>query len=146
MIDRFEKRALVVALTLVLTFFAFLVYAAKGLGTDLPTCLPEAKPFTQGELIQLGEKRYQLNAVAKMWNFEPNEIKIPAGSTVDIYVVSADVMHGFYVPNTLINLMAIPKVVNYTRVKFDKPGTYEILCHEYCGVFHQNMAGKIIVE
>lgn len=144
--DKFEKRTIAVALSVVLSFFVLLVYAAKGLGTDLPTCLPDAKPFTQGELITLGDGRYQLNIVSKMWSFEPAEVRVPAGSTIDIYLVSTDVVHGFHVNRTLVNLMAIPNVVNYARVKFDKPGTYEIFCHEYCGTGHQNMAGKIVVE
>jgi cytochrome c oxidase subunit 2 len=31
-------------------------------------------------------------------------------------------------------------------VTFDKPGEYLFICHEYCGLAHQTMAGKVIVE
>ncbi|MEN3000664.1 MAG: cytochrome c oxidase subunit II [Armatimonadota bacterium] len=144
--DRFERQMIGMALTLLLVFFILIVYAAKGLGADLPTCLPEAQPFEKGELIQLGEKRYQLNLLTRMWNFEPAEIRIPAGSTVDIYVTSRDVVHGVHVERTLVNLMGIPGVVSYRRVRFDRPGEYMMVCHEYCGVAHHAMAGKIIVE
>ncbi|MEO0248297.1 MAG: cytochrome c oxidase subunit II [candidate division WOR-3 bacterium] len=144
--DLFEKRILIMSLTLLLFFFILVVYAATGLGADVPTCLPEAQPPEKGELIQLGDKRYQLNLVARMWTFEPNEIRIPAGSTVDIYVTSRDVVHGFHVERTLVNLMAIPGVVSYRRVTFDRPGEYLFVCHEFCGIAHHTMAGKIIVE
>ncbi|WP_281004375.1 hypothetical protein [Marinithermus hydrothermalis] len=30
--------------------------------------------------------------------------------------------------------------------RFDRPGVYRIICTEYCGIGHQNMLGKIIVE
>jgi cytochrome c oxidase subunit 2 len=144
--ERYERQIIGIALTLLLFFFALILYAAKGLGAEVPTCLPEAQPFEKGELIQLGDKRYQLNMVARMWNFDPVEIRIPAGSTVDIYVTSRDVVHGFHIERTLVNLMAIPGVVSYRRVQFDQPGEYQIICHEYCGVAHHNMAGKLIVE
>jgi cytochrome c oxidase subunit 2 len=36
--------------------------------------------------------------------------------------------------------MAVPGVVNYARVKFDKPHVYQLLCHEFCGTGHDRMA------
>jgi cytochrome c oxidase subunit 2 len=36
-------------------------------------------------------------------------------------------------------------VVNYARVRFDQLGTHQLLCHEYCGTGHEQMAGKIRV-
>jgi hypothetical protein len=39
--DRFEKRAMALALSLVMMFFGLVVYAAKGLQADLPTCSAE---------------------------------------------------------------------------------------------------------
>ena len=31
-------------------------------------------------------------------------------------------------------------------VTFDRPGQYAIACHEYCGVFHHEMVGTLIVK
>ena len=44
-----------------------------------------------------------------------------------------DVTHGLILLGTDLNLMAVPGVVNYSRVKFDRPHDYQLLCHEYCG-------------
>ena len=41
--------------------------------------------------------------------------------------------------------MAVPGVVNYARVKFDKPRDYQLLCHEYCGTGHDRMAANLRV-
>jgi cytochrome c oxidase subunit 2 len=41
--------------------------------------------------------------------------------------------------------MAVPGVVNYARVKFDKPRVYQLLCHEFCGIGHDRMAAKLHV-
>jgi cytochrome c oxidase subunit 2 len=147
--DRFEKRAMALALFLVLMFFGLVVYAAKGLQADLPTCLPNARLFERGRMVEIGPNRYQVDVVAYMWGFDMgtvNQIKLPRGAVVDFYVTSRDVMHGYHIDKTLVNLMAIPGAVTYSRVKFDRAGEYQIICHEYCGLGHQNMAGKVIVE
>ncbi|MCS7273656.1 MAG: cytochrome c oxidase subunit II [Fimbriimonadales bacterium] len=151
--DLFEKRAFAMALSLLLVFLGLIVYAAKGLQTDLPTCLPPetARQFRKdvGSVVEIGPNRYQVNVVAFMWGFNMgtvNELRVPRGAVVDFYVTSRDVMHGYHIERTPVNLMAIPGAVTYARHKFDEPGEYMIICHEYCGLGHQNMAGKIIVE
>jgi cytochrome c oxidase subunit 2 len=41
--------------------------------------------------------------------------------------------------------MAVPGVVNFARVKFDKPRVYQLLCHEFCGTGHDQMAAELHV-
>ena len=69
----------------------------------------------------------------------------PPGSTADIYLSTADVTHGMQIVGTNVNLMAVPGAVNYARVKFDKAGDYLVVCNEYCGIQHHNMAARIHV-
>ena len=85
-------------------------------------------------------------AVAQMWQFLPAEIYIPVGSEVDFYLTSKDVVHGFNIAEKNVNMMAIYGNLNKTTVRFDKPGVYNIVCHEYCGVGHQNMRAQVIVN
>jgi cytochrome c oxidase subunit 2 len=144
--DRAERGAFITAVAFMGVFFALIVYAAKGLNIDVPTCITDVKPFTQGQVIQHAPDRYEIHYLAKMWYFEPTDVELPVGSTVDIYLTSGDVIHGFHINGTDVNLMAIPGTVAYARVKFDKPGVYHIVCHEYCGIGHQDMATKIIVK
>ena len=138
-----EKWILAVAAIFVLTLFGLVTLAVRFIGVGLPTCVTDVQPFTTGEIIQQTPKHYEIHYVARMWSFAPAEITIPVGSTADIYLSSADVTHGMYIGGTNVNLMAVPGTVNFARVKFDKPGDYDILCHEYCGVGHHNMATKI---
>jgi len=84
--------------------------------------------------------------VARMWAFDPPEVRVPPGAEVDLYLSALDVTHGVYIEKTNVNLMAVPGAVNAARVRFDKEGEYSVICHEYCGVAHQNMMGKIIVS
>jgi cytochrome c oxidase subunit 2 len=141
-----EKKIIVAATVFVLTLSAVIALSVKLYSIDVPTCLTDVKPFTEGTLIQHGPNRYEVQYVAKMWKFEPAEISITPGSTVDIYVAAPDVTHGMQIVGTNVNLMAVPGVVNYARAKFPTPGDYLIVCNEYCGISHQNMAGVIHVR
>ena len=102
--------------------------------------------FPEPALVQRGPGRYDVYMRAQIWAFVPSEIKIPAGSTVTFHVTSVDVLHGFLIERTNINLMALPGRVTKTAARFDTPGEYRFFCHEYCGLGHQIMWGKVIVE
>ncbi len=74
------------------------------------------------------------------------EIRVPAGSTVHFWATSKDLVHGLFVPRHNVNVMLLPGQIAHAQARFDTPGEYPIICHEYCGVAHHTMAGKIIVE
>jgi len=143
--DRHERIALGAAGAVMVAFFVALVYAAGGLGIGLPTCVTDVAPFTAGQVIDKGDHHYEVHVVARMWGFDPPEIHLPTGADVDLYLSAADVTHGLYIEHTNVNLMAVPGSVNAARVRFDTPGTYAMICHEYCGAGHQAMAGAIVV-
>ena len=124
----------------------FSILYARGKNNDLPECLPFDKTYTEAKVTKLDDKTYQVYAVAQMWQFEPAQIQVPAGSEVDFFLTSKDVVHGFNIAEKNVNLMAVYGNINKTTVKFDKPGVYKITCHEYCGVGHQNMQGEVIVN
>ncbi|MGA8368168.1 MAG: c-type cytochrome [Candidatus Acidiferrales bacterium] len=125
---------------------ALIAYATWGLGINVPTCVPEAKAFDHGSITKHGNKNYEIHFLAKMWAFEPSRVRVPVGSTLDVYVTSKDVTHGFQIAGTDVNMMAEPAVITYARVHFEKPGAYAFICHEYCGAGHQNMSGMIEVS
>jgi cytochrome c oxidase subunit 2 len=140
-----EKRIIWVALAFVMVLLALCAMAINLFHVGLPTCLNDIKPFQKGELIAHSPTHYELHYVARMWKFEPEDITLPAGSTVDIYLSAADVTHGLIILGTNLNLMAVPGVVNYARVKFDKPRSYQLLCHGFCGTGHDQMAAELHV-
>ena len=144
-LDRFEKRVLLITGVL-LSLFIFSMLYGRTKYNDLPECLPYDKAYTEPKITKLDEKTYQVFSVASMWQFQPAEIYIPVGSEVDFYLTSKDVVHGFNIAQKNINMMAVHGAINKTTVKFDKPGVYDIVCHEYCGVGHQNMQAEVIVN
>ena len=140
-----EKRILTAASVFVLTLAGVIALTVRLFGIGLPTCLTDVRPFREGKVLEQGPKRYEVHYVARMWRFEPTEISVVPGSTVDFYLSTADVTHGMQIVGTNVNLMAVPGAVNYARVKFDRAGDYMVVCNEYCGVSHHNMAGRIHV-
>ena len=144
-IDKSEKKVLLVTGS-VLSLFIFSILYARGRNNDLPECLPFNKTYLEPKVTQLDKETYQVYAVAQMWQFQPSQIVVPVGSEVDFFVTSKDVVHGFNIPEKNVNMMAIYGNINKTTVKFEKPGIYKIICHEYCGIGHQGMQAEVIVN
>ena len=140
-----ERRIIAAAAIFVALITATIGLTVRLLGITVPTCLPDAKPFARGEVIERGANRYEIHMVAKMWTFDPQEITLPTGAVADIFLSTPDVTHGMLITGTNVNLMAVPGAVNYARVSFQREGDYQVLCNEYCGVAHHNMAGVIHV-
>lgn len=144
-IDKFEKRVLLMTGAFVAVLIFSMLYA-RSRYNDLPECIPFNKAYTEPKVTKLDDKTYQVYAVAQMWQFQPSQIYIPVGSDVDFYVTSKDVVHGVFISEKNVNLMAVYGNTNKQTIKFDKPGVYKITCHEYCGVGHQNMQAEVIVN
>lgn len=145
-IDKAEKKVLMITGCLLGLFVFSILYAKEKYTSDVPECLPYDKAYTEPKVVQLDDNTYQVFAVAQMWSFQPSEIYIPVGSEVDFFLSSKDVVHGFNIAEKNVNMMAVYGNINKTTVKFDKPGVYDIVCHEYCGTGHQNMKAQVIVN
>src|SRR5580765_5902954 len=117
-----ERRIIIISVFFVLALFGLAALAVNLYHVGLPTCLNDIKPFQKGELITHSPTHYELHYVARMWKFEPEDVMVPAGSTIDMYVSTLDVTHGLILLGTNLNLMVVPGVVNYARVHFDRPG------------------------
>jgi cytochrome c oxidase subunit 2 len=111
-----------------------------------PTRVAESPLFKEPGVIQIAPGQYEVRMTAQIWAFAPNEIRVPAGSTVHFWATSKDVVHGLLIPRHNINVMVLPGQIAHAQARFDTPGEYPIICHEYCGIAHHTMAGKIIVE
>jgi len=81
------------------------------------------------------------------WSIRPDTV--PAGKLVEIQVTGADVNHGFGIYDASDRLVtqaqAMPGYTNVIRYTFPAPGTYRILCLEYCGLGHHTMASQLVV-
>jgi cytochrome c oxidase subunit 2 len=75
-----------------------------------------------------------------------NEIHIPAGEPVTVELVSADVIHSFWVPRLHGKVDLLPGRANRITLEADAPGTYAGACAEFCGLQHAHMQFRVIAE
>ena len=75
-----------------------------------------------------------------------NEIHIPVGERVEVLLVSADVIHSFWVPRLAGKVDMIPGHTNRLVLQADAPGIYRGQCAEYCGGPHALMAFYVIAQ
>lgn len=76
------------------------------------------------------------------------DLVLKAGHTYRIWMSSVDALHGFSLVGhgENLNLEVAPEHAYGATFTPDKPGTYLIVCNEFCGLGHQGMKGHIIVE
>lgn len=131
---------------IIVTAFGAGIHVPGEEGRVDPTKLAATAPFDRPGLVEVGPGRYEVRMVAGIWSFAPNEIRVPAGSTVTFVATSRDVVHGLFIPRANVNVMLLPGQVSRVTARFTRPGEYPFLCHEYCGIAHHTMWGKVVVE
>lgn len=84
------------------------------------------------------------------FGFDGLPVVLEAGREYLVHLGSYDVQHGFSVrdQNDLLqqfNLQMLPGYVWVVPMTFDDPGTYRVVCNEFCGLGHSGMQGKFVV-
>ena len=74
-----------------------------------------------------------------------NELRLPAGRTVELLLTAGDVLHSFWVPGLAGKMDMIPGRTNRLVVRAEEPGVYRGQCTEFCGLGHAVMAFDVIV-
>jgi cytochrome c oxidase subunit 2 len=153
-VDLYEKIWMWIGAGIVVLFLASILVPAVTLAihppshieTVDPTTLSDNPEFAAGGVTTRPDGRVVVSVTASTFSFSPDPIEVPANQPVTFRVTSGDVIHGFEVIGTNANAMAIPGYVSQFTITFPKSGEYTIACHEYCGVFHHAMVGKLIVK
>jgi cytochrome c oxidase subunit 2 len=130
-------------------FYVVLDYGLVTQGTSFfrqPSAVVDDPAFREGKVVQTGPNHYDVHMVGHAWAWSPGVIHVKAGAQVTFYVTSTDVLHGFEVQGTTINVTAMPGAVSKVEYRFDRAGTYYVICNEYCGIEHHSMIGRIIVD
>ncbi|MEN1969391.1 cytochrome c oxidase subunit II [Lentibacillus sp. N15] len=154
---KYEKIWLLSGTATLLIFLVIIGISAFYLGNQPPSCavtldpekVDEQAPFDNPGLKQLGDNEYELTIVASAFNYDVgnNEklVQIPKGATVHFNATTKDVVHGFELVGTNVNMMLEPGYISTYTNTFDKPGKYTLLCNEYCGTGHHYMTATIEV-
>lgn len=91
-----------------------------------------------------------VNALGYQWYWELSQETVKRGQPVEFRVTATDVTHGFAIYDADLNLVtqtqAMPGYINTLHHTFDRPGTYKVLCLEYCGLSHHGMIAELTVS
>ena len=98
------------------------------ISTSNPIGLDPSDPNAKDDLVVLGE------------------LHVPVDRNVIVDVSSKDVIHNFGLPNLRIAQDAIPGQTIPMWFKPIKPGSYEIVCGQLCGLGHYAMKGTLVVD
>ncbi len=157
-VHRYEKIWIWGSILLIVGYIATIVYGGIGAGISMvndrggtiepPDSPLQSERFRQPGTYKTDEGTYRTYVLSQQFAFRPGTgraIKVPAGKPVTFYLTSKDVIHGFQIVGTNVNVMAIPGQLARFTVQFDEKKTYGLICHEYCGAGHHLMEGRVEV-
>jgi cytochrome c oxidase subunit 2 len=153
--QRTEHRWAALATAIVTTLVVIAVFAGVHQMTLPQSRIEIADPGTlhlKGEFIEsnLGSALQPdgsviVRAIGQQFSFTPQCILVPADTPITLRVTSADVVHGFLITGTSINLMLVPGYISSIPARFSTLGERHMPCHEFCGLGHEGMWGRIKV-
>ncbi|MEN1967303.1 cytochrome C oxidase subunit II [Lentibacillus sp. N15] len=124
-------------MTLVVFMLVITIYTLRELPYDIPVYGAEKEAIV-------------VDVEAMQFAFQMSETEFTVGEPVEFHVTSRDVNHGFGIYDEDMTLIAqtqaMPDYTNNVYITFDKPGTYQVLCLEYCGLAHHAMIQKFEVK
>ncbi len=86
-----------------------------------------------------------IEIAAERFSFNPSEIRVKAGTPLEIRLTSEDTMHGFHILGTDIDLELPKRGRGVASVTFQPAaGRYTFECSRLCGAGHAFMRGVII--
>ena len=152
-VERYERYWMWAATGMLILFTGAIVATAVAGSAHPPSHTETVDPESltiSGEFaspgVVIGPTGVTVSMRAEFYVFQPTVVRVPAGRPVRFRITSADVIHGFQVVGTNLNLTVAPGYVSEATTRFDTPGEYLVVCNEYCGLAHHLMQGKIIVE
>jgi len=96
----------------------------------------------------------EIQVTARQWLYQftypdgrtaVNEVRVPLDKPVKFLLKSADVLHGFYLPDFRVKQDIVPGVYTYLWLQPEREGRYDIFCTQYCGTGHSLMRAVMIV-
>lgn len=125
-------------------FFLLLIVGAP---ITLVTLVDLPYAATRGET---GDVTKTIDVEGYQWYWKVSDNEAQVGDTILFRVTTGDVSHGLGIYDEDLKLIgqtqAMPGYTNSLKLTFDKAGTYQFLCLEYCGVAHHAMISELIVK
>lgn len=75
-----------------------------------------------------------------------NEMHVPAGKKVALYMTTADVLHAFWMPLLGAKRDVFPRRATTLWFTAPEPGDFPGQCAEFCGIQHGRMGFRVLVD
>ncbi|MHC4931430.1 MAG: cytochrome c oxidase subunit II [Planctomycetota bacterium] len=75
-----------------------------------------------------------------------SQLHLPVDRKVILRLQAADVLHGFWLPNARIRQDLVPGATVTRSFTINRPGHYEIICAQLCGIGHSRMRGVLVAQ
>jgi cytochrome c oxidase subunit 2 len=97
------------------------------------------------QVVEVTAQQFAWEFVNREAGIASGDMRVEAGRQVELEMRSKDVIHDFYVKEFRVKMDVVPGIT--TRLVFnpDRPGTYQVICAELCGVGHGTMRARVIV-
>ena len=151
--ERAEHRWAEIAITAMVALVALAAFAGVHQAAMPQSRVETADPTTlhlRGEFIEsnLGsalepDGSVTVRAIGQQYSFTPPCLLVPTDTPITFRATSADVVHGFLITGTTINLMLVPGYISNIPARFSTPGERVVPCQEFCGTGHEGMWGRI---
>jgi cytochrome c oxidase subunit 2 len=152
---RAERQWAIVVGAIIVCLLAMIAYSsvhwammpAVRVETVDPTTLHLSGEFTEDNLGSALEAdgSVTVRLIAQQYSFTPACILVPANTPLTFRGTSADVIHGFIIDRTNVNIMLEPGYVSTFRGMIGKTGDHVMPCHEFCGTGHAAMWARVRV-
>jgi cytochrome c oxidase subunit 2 len=104
-------------------------------GMDEASGMPIVRPPSGSDIYLVG----------RMWQWYPI-LELEKDQSYRLHISSLDILHGFSLQPTNINLQIHPGYEMVLTATPDQAGQFAIVCNEFCGIGHHAMVGRVIVK
>ena len=141
-----------VIVAMLASFAGTLLYVGETMGIWTPenavTCdVKRLEEYIEPGVREIAPGVYEVNIIGRQWAWIPSKIVLQDPRKVIFRVTSADVIHGFEIVGTPVNVMVLPGYI--AEVTWIPPrdlnGTLLIVCNEYCGIGHDRMVAELVI-
>jgi len=140
-----EAAYTIIPLVIVAVVFGFMYHAENKVNavSKTPAVKITVDGFQWGWRFIYPNGHEEVGTVANELNINSENnlpvLYMPEGETVQIHLVSLDVVHTFYVKEFLFNRDLVPGVDNTFDLNVNKTGLFEGQCNNICGQYHAYM-------
>ncbi len=128
-----KTEVVIIAVPLCMVIFFFILTVK-----DMKTILPPDEGQKPDVVITAHQWWWEINYPGDSVS-TANEIHLPVGKKILLHLVSADVIHDWWVPELGNKMDIVPGRTNHIWLTINDTGRYEGACSEFCGKQHARM-------